>query len=269
MKLGFLGAGNMAHAILEGIFNTNSINSKDVFVSNRGIERLEIIRNKYHFNTTVDNLELIKNAKDVLFICVKPQIFDTISTGIKKSISKNQLVVSIMAGKTIEYIQKSLGTKNVVRVMPNTPSIVGAGISAIAASKEGLKNKNYKEVINVFKSVGEVVEVEERYINAITQVSSSSPAWVFMMIEALADGGVECGLTRDMAYKFATNAVYGAGKLATIKYSKNKVIPAALKDMAASPGGTTIEGIRVLEENGFRGAIIDAVMQAYTRSLEL
>lgn len=269
MKLGFIGAGNMATAILEGIFNFSAFDTKNVYVSSRTKERIEEIKKKYACNVCDNNSQVIKNAKDIVFICVKPQVFDKISSELKKAISKTQLVVSVMAGKSIEYLQKTLGTKNVVRVMPNTPALVGAGISAVAASKEALKCKSYKEVLNILKSTGEVVEVEEKYINAITQISGASPAWVFMMIEALADGGVECGMPRDMAYKFATNAVYGAGKLATAKYNENGTVPAVLKDMVASPGGTTIEGIRVLEENGFRGAIIDAVMQAYGRALEL
>lgn len=269
MKLGFIGAGNMASAILTGISKSNVLDCKDIFVSNRSKEKLDDLKNNFGFNVSTDNSYVIKNAKDILFICVKPQVFDTISKDLKKLIDKKQLVVSIMAGKTIDYLQKSLGTKNVVRVMPNTPCLVAAGISAVSASKEALKDKNYKEVLNVLKTIGEVVEVEEKYINAITQVSGASPAWIFMLIEALADGGVECGLPRDMAYKFVMSAVYGSGKLADIKYKESKTHPGVLKDMVTSPAGTTIEGVRVLEENGFRGALIDAVLQSYSRSLEM
>ena len=269
MKVGFIGAGNMARAILTGISASNVLDCKDIFISNRSKEKLDDLKNNFGFNVSTDNSYVIKNAKDVLFICVKPQIFETISKDLSKLIGKKQLVVSIMAGKTIDYLQKSLGTKNIVRVMPNTPCLVGAGISAVSASKEALKDKNYKEVLNVLKTIGEVVEVEEKYINAITQVSGASPAWIFMLIEALADGGVECGLPRDMAYKFAMSAVYGSGKLAALKYKENKTHPGVLKDMVTSPSGTTIEGVRVLEENGFRGAIIDAVLQSYSRSLEM
>lgn len=269
MKIGFIGAGNMARAILTGISASKVLDCKDIFVSNRSKEKLDDLKNNFGFNVSTDNSYVVKNAKDILFICVKPQIFDSISKDLKKLIGKKQLVVSIMAGKTIDYLQKSLGTKNIVRVMPNTPCLVAAGISAVSASKEALKDKNYKEVLNVLKTIGEVVEVEEKYINAITQVSGASPAWIFMLIEALADGGVECGLPRDMAYKFAMGAVYGSGKLAVCKYKENKTHPGVLKDMVTSPAGTTIEGVRVLEENGFRGALIDAVLQSYSRSLEM
>ena len=269
MKIGFIGAGNMAKAILTGIYKSNIVSKNDVFVSNRTKEKLDIIKDEFSYNVSTDNSFVLKNAKDLVFICVKPQVFDTISDELKKKISKTQIIVSIMAGKTIEYLQKKLGTKNIVRVMPNTPSLVGSGVSAVVASKEAVKNKNYTKVLDILKGIGEVVETEEKYMNAITQVSGASPAWIFMMIEALADGGVECGLPRDLAYKLATNAVYGSGKLAAIKYNENKTHPGVLKDMVTSPAGTTIEGVRVLEENGFRGAIIDAVLQSYSRSLEL
>lgn len=269
MKAGFIGAGNMARAILTGISKSKVLDCKNIFVSNRSKEKLDELKINFGFNVSVDNSYVVKNAKDVLFICVKPQVFDYIAKDLKKIIGKNQLVVSIMAGKSIEYIEKSLGSKKVIRVMPNTPCLVNAGISAVAASKDAIKDKNYKEVLKVLQTIGEVVEVEEKYINAITQVSGASPAWIFMLIEALADGGVECGLPRDMAYKFAMSAVYGSGKLAVDKYSENKTHPGVLKDMVTSPAGTTIEGLRVLEENGFRGAIIDAVLQSYSRSLEM
>ncbi|MBO6119173.1 MAG: pyrroline-5-carboxylate reductase [Lachnospiraceae bacterium] len=269
MKIGFIGAGNMSRAILTGISKSEVLDSKNVFVSNRSKEKLESIESDFGFNVSTDNSYVIKNAKDVLFICVKPQVFDTIAKDIKKSINQKQLVVSIMAGKSIEYLEKTLGTKNIIRVMPNTPCLVGAGVSAVAGSEMALKNNNYNDVLEVLKTIGEVIEVDEKYINAITQVSGASPAWIFMMIEALADGGVECGLPRDMAYKFATSAVYGSGKLASMKYAENKTHPGVLKDMVTSPAGTTIEGVRVLEENGFRGAIIDAVLQSYSRSLEM
>ena len=211
----------------------------------------------------------MKNAKDIVFICVKPQVFAEIAPSLKKSISSSQMIVSIMAGKSIEYLEKALGTKNIVRVMPNTPSLVNAGISAICASDKVKKDKKFEVVCDIMKCCGETEVVDEKYIDAITQVSGASPAWIFMMIEALADGGVECGVPRDMAYKFAMSAVYGSGKLALDKYKKDKTHPGVLKDMVTSPAGTTIEGVRVLEENGFRGAVIDAVLQSYGRALEL
>lgn len=265
MKIGFIGCGNMASAILGGIAKSKIIDKKDVYVSNRSKEKLDVIQKKYGFNVSTKNSDVINKATDIIFICVKPQIFDTISNDLKKQIKKNQLVVSIMAGKNIKYLENALGTKNVIRVMPNTPCLVGAGISAVATNIKTANNKSYEFVLKILETLGEAVPVEEKYINIITQISGASPAWIFMFIEALADGGVECGMPRDMAYKFAKSAVMGSGKLAMEK----DMHVGALKDMVTSPAGTTIEGVRVLEENGFRGAIIDAVMAAYGRACEL
>ena len=269
MKIGFIGAGNMANALMTGLKNNKSISKTDVFVADTDVSRLTYIKNQYGFNVSQNNDEVINSASDILFLCIKPQVFDEIASELKKVIKKEQIVVSIMAGKSIEYLSGGLSTKNIVRVMPNTPCLASAGICAVATNDEIKKDERFEVILDILKGAGEAEVVDEKYINAITQVSGASPAWVFMMIEALADGGVECGMSRDMAYKFATNAVYGAGKLAVDKYNENKTHPGVLKDMVTSPAGTTIEGVRVLEENGFRGAVIDAVLASYARSLEL
>ena len=269
MKIGFIGAGNMAKAILTGIYNSKTVDKKDIFVSNKTKTKLDGIKKEFGYNVSTDNTYVVENAKDIIFICVKPQVFDSISTELKSNINKNQLVVSIMAGKSINYLKKSLGTKNIVRVMPNTPCLVGAGVSAITTSKEILKSSKYKKIKSILKEIGEVIETNEKYINIITQVSGASPAFLFMFIEALVDGGVKCGMPRDMTYKFATNAVFGSGKLALLKYNEDKIKPITLKDMVTSKGGTTIEGVKALDKRGYREAIIEAVCKAYERSLEL
>lgn len=265
MKVGFIGAGNMAKAILAGMHKSNVINKKDVFVSNKTKEKLVDIDKKYGYYTSIKNDDVIEKSKDVIFLCIKPQVFDEIKNELKKSINKNQIIVTIIAGKTLDYLEKSLGTKNIIRVMPNTPCLVGAGICSITATSSAKKDKRYDEIINILKNIGETVEVDEKYVNAITQISGASPAWIFMFIEALADGGVLCGMPRDLAYKFASNAVMGSGKLAVEK----NVHPGILKDMVTSPAGTTIEGVKVLEEKGFRGAVIDAVNASYQKSIKL
>ena len=269
MKIGFIGAGNMANALMTGIQYNENIAKDDIYVADNDSDKLSHITKNYGFNVSNSNDEVIKNAKDILFLCIKPQVFDEIASELKKSIGNDQIVVSIMAGKSIGFLSEKLSTENVVRVMPNTPCLVRAGICAVATNDTIKKDKRFDVILSILRGAGEAEVVDERYINAITQVSGASPAWVFMMIEALADGGVECGMSRDMAYKFATNAVYGSGKLAVAKYNESKTHPGVLKDMVTSPAGTTIEGVRILEENGFRGAIIDAVLASYARSLEL
>ena len=265
MKVGFIGAGNMATAILTGIAKAGALDKKDVYVSNRSKAKLDRIAKDFSFETSTDNKVVLKKEKDVVFLCVKPQIFDEIKDDLKKHVGKEQLIVSIMAGKSIDYIKKALGVKKVVRVMPNTPCLVGAGISSFTPSEEAKKDKNLAKVHEILESIGEVLDVEEKYVNAVTQVAGASPAWIFMMIEALADGGVMCGLPRDMAYRLAKASVYGSGKLAIEKGSH----PGVLKDMVTSPAGTTIEGVKVLEDKGFRGALIDAVVAAYEKTKKL
>lgn len=248
MKIGFIGAGNMANAIITGI-KDSKMKDIDIFAS----------------KTSKDNIGVFKNAKDIIFLCVKPQVFDNIYKDLKKQISKSHLVVSIMAGKNIEYLVKTLGTKNIVRVMPNIPCLVGKGVSAVAASGVVKKDKRYSDVLKIIGSTGKAIEVDEKYINAITQVSGASPAFTFMYIEALADAGVKCGLPRKMALEFAKSAVEGAANLAV---NSEKHL-GELKDMVCSPAGTTIEGVKVLEEKGFRGAVIDAVCAAYDRCVKM
>lgn len=274
MKIGFIGAGNMARAILTGIASskkTIKINKNDIFVSNRTKSKLDEIKKVFQYNVTLKNDEVLKKAKDIIFLCIKPQVFDEIKNDLKKHINKDQMIVSIMAGKSIDYLEESLGTKNIIRVMPNALCLVNAGISALAIRKyakiDAKKNVSDKYIIvrKILMGVGELVEVDEKYINAITQVSGASPAWVFMMIESLADGGVACGMPRDMAYKFAASAVCGSGKL----MKERNLHPGFLKDLICSPAGTTIEGVKVLEEKGFRGAVIDAVVAAYNKSIKI
>lgn len=270
MKIGFIGAGNMAKAIFAGIKKSDIVDKNDVYVNSRTQESLNVVNSDYGYNINLDVHDTVKKAKDIIFICVKPQVIDYVASDIKNDISKDQVIVSIVAGKTRAYLREHFGTENVIRIMPNTPCLVGAGISAVTydaalfEKNPSLKEK-LSEVLKIVRAMGDFEIVEEKYIDAITQVSGASPAWIFMMIEALADGGVECGMPRDMAYKFAKNAVYGSGKLAIEK----NLHPGILKDMVTSPAGTTIEGVRVLEEKGFRGAVIDAVLAAYNKSIKL
>ncbi len=269
MKIGFIGAGNMAKAIFAGIKKSNIIDKNDVYVNSRTQESLNVVNSDYGFNIDINVHDVVKNAKDIIFICVKPQVIDFVASDIKNDLSKDQIIVSIVAGKTRAYLREHFGTENVIRIMPNTPCLVGAGISAVTYDASVFENdslnQKLKEVLKIVAAMGEYEVVEEKYIDAITQVSGASPAWIFMMIEALADGGVLCGLPRNMAYRFAENAVYGSGALAKEK----NLHPGILKDMVTSPAGTTIEGVKVLEDKGFRGAIIDAVVAAYMKTKKL
>ena len=268
-KVAFIGAGNMASAVIGGIINSKLIDASNVYVSNPSNGKLERLKAEYGLNTSNDNCEVARNGEDLVFLCVKPIFLLDEINEIKDSIGENTTVVSVAAGKSLAVMEEAFGKKvKLIRVMPNTPALVGEGCSAVVANEEASKPENrqvFDEVCEICRSFGEVVEVPERLIDVAGQVGGASPAWIFMVIEALADGAVAEGMPRDMAYKFAISGVAGAGKLA----QKKNMHPGALKDMVTSPGGTTIQGVRTLEERGVRGAFIDAVINACEKAKTL
>lgn len=269
MKVGFIGYGNMGSAIVNRVIEENIVDTKELYISDLNKDKTIDIRQKYDINIFVDNMELIKNNLDILFLCVKPQNLEETINSIKNIINDNVLIVSIVAGKSIDYIEKLFEKKiKIVRVMPNTPALIGEGISAICTNElanNEENNKTYDLVLKIISSIGDVFNVEEKYFDIITQISGASPAFIFMVIEAMVDGAVLCGMPRDMAYKFASKAVKGSGALA---YEK-KCNPGILKDMVTSPSGTTIEGVKVLEENAVRGAFMNAIIESYKKSKNL
>ena len=264
-KLGFIGAGNMASAIIGGIVKSGLCAPEDIIVSNPTESKLEALAKQYGVRTEKDNLAAVK-ASDILFLCVKPQMMDSVLAEIGSAVSDEQTLVSIAAGKTLSYFEEKLGSgKKLVRVMPNTPALCGEGMSAVCGSERMQEPENqavFEDVLAVCRSFGEAAVVPERLVDVAGQVAGASPAWIFLVIEALADGAVACGMPRDMAYRFASQGVAGAGKLAAVTGRH----PGELKDMVTSPGGTTIEGVRVLEESGVRAAFMNAVMKAYEKS---
>ena len=271
MKIGFIGAGNMASALIDGVFSINGINPNDIYVSNPSNEKLNNLKNKYNLNTTNDNLSILKNNVDILFICVKPQVLDKVLNEIKNDIKENTILVSIVAGKTLDYIKGIIGNnKNIVRVMPNTPCLVKKGVFALCKDKlinenidkdESIKNK-CSFLCDVLNKLGEVIEISEDNFDIATQIGGASPAWLFMIAEAMADGAVYEGMKRDLAYKFIANAIIGSGEL--LKADAGN--PGKLKDMVTSPKGTTIAGVKALEEYGVRAAFMQAVIDSVNRS---
>lgn len=266
--LGFIGAGNMASAIIGGIVRAGLVSPERIYASNPSRGKLEKLHETLGITVASDNKEAVQKA-DIVFLCVKPQMLDGVLEEIKDLLSPKQTVVSIAAGKTLSYFEERLGSgRKLVRVMPNTPALVGAGMSAVCGNAETEKEENkelFADVLALCKSFGEALVIPERLVDVAGQVAGASPAWIFMAIEALADGAVCCGMPRDMAYRFAAGGVAGAGEL-LLKSGKH---PGALKDMVTSPAGTTIEGVRVLEESGVRAAFMDAVIEAYEKSKRL
>jgi pyrroline-5-carboxylate reductase len=264
MKIGFIGAGNMAEALMKGIISAG-IAAKDEVIAGEVIkERREIIARDLNVKVTSDNVEVARSAQ-ILLLAIKPQQMPTVLEELKPYLGPEHLLISIAAGIKISYIESRLNAGvRVVRVMPNQPCLVGASASAFALGKFA-RSEDKDFVLKVLKSVGLAMPVDEKLLDAVTGLSGSGPAFVYLVIEAMADGGVLSGLPRDIAVKLAAQTVLGAAKTVL----ETGIHPAAGKDMVASPAGTTIEGLRVLEEAGVRGAFIDAVEAATKRSTEL
>lgn len=258
MKLGFIGCGNMATAIIKGIL-ANGIAGKDDII---GADLSEAVRNKINgdlgIQVTTDNKEAAK--AEVLFLSVKPQFYETVIGEIKDVVTDTQLIITIAPGKTLDWLDKQFGKSlKIVRTMPNTPALVGEGITA-ACYNGNVSRADLDKAVTILTSFGKCEVVPEHLMDVVTSVSGSSPAYVFMFIEAMADAAVADGMPRAQAYEFAAQAVLGSAKM-VLETGKH---PGELKDMVCSPGGTTIEAVRVLEEKGMRSAVFEA-MKACTR----
>lgn len=262
--IGFIGCGNMGSAILEGILQSKIAKKSDVFVSCRSKDSKNRIEEEFGVKV-IDNIDVVKNS-DIIFLAVKPNVFPDVIDEIKDEIKiKNPLVISIAAGMTIERIEKLFGTQlRLVRTMPNTPALVGAGMSALCAN-ENVEKSDKDKVLEIFESFGEAEFVSEKLMDAVIGVSGSSPAYIYMLIEAMADGAVMAGMPRHQAYKFAAQSVMGSAKMVL----ETGIHPGELKDAVCSPGGTTIAGVSKLEEKGFRDAIISAEKACIEKSIEM
>ena len=263
-ELGLIGVGNMGTALLKGVLSSNTIDKEKIIIYD---VREEVIKNRiqeFNVKAVGSNTELVQQVKFII-IAVKPQNIDSVLEEIGPKLSEDQILISIAAGVTLDYIKKFIG-KNIglVRVMPNTPALVGEGASAIAHNKNVTEN-DLKYVKKVLNSVGKVVELEEKHIDAVTGLSGSGPAYVFVMIEALADGGVKMGLPRNIALKLAAQTVLGSAKMVI----ETGMHPGELKDMVASPGGTTITALHEIEKGKLRATLISAVEAATLKSKSL
>lgn len=253
-KIGFIGCGNMASAMIKGITKSGLIKAENIIASDPYMEKLNDIKNKTGIKITRDNLE-ITNFSDILVLSVKPNKYKDIIEEIRESISEDTIIVTIAAGISINKIEEYVGRDmKVVRTMPNTPALVGEGMSALSHNKN-VDEEELNKIVDIFKCFGKVEVVEEGYIDTITALTGSSPAYVYMFIEALADGAVLKGLPRDKAYKMAAQAVYGSAKM-VLETGRH---PGELKDDVCSPGGTTIEAVYSLEKSGLRAAVIEAM----------
>ena len=267
-KIGFIGGGNMAEAMIKGLLSASFIEAKNVFVSEPSEAKRDTLHAEYKIKVSADNRELVKKC-DILILAVKPQILQEVLVDIRSLVDSDKLVISIAAGVPISIIDDALrGDKNkkfsIVRTMPNTPALVQEGVTAIA-SGEHVRKIDVKIAHRIFEAVGRTVDVEEDQLDAVTGLSGSGPAYIFMLIEALSDAGVKMGLSREVANTLTIQTVLGSAKLAR----ESGKHPGELKDMVTSPAGTTISGLHALEEGSFHTTLMNAVEDATLRSREL
>jgi len=263
-RIGFLGCGNMGEALVKGLVEASVVSAGALMASDSRTDRLADLERRYGVRIAKDNVELAREC-DVVVLAVKPQIMAAVLTEVAPTLSRRQLVISIAAGVATATIRKEVGKDiRLIRVMPNTPALVLEGATAIAKAK-GLEDGDLETAQEIFGAVGKVVVLDEELMDAVTGLSGSGPAYVAVVIESLADGGVKMGLDRVTAMTLATQTVLGAAKLLL----ETGLHPGSLKDMVSSPGGTSIAGIAALEEGGIRTTFITAVERATQRSREL
>lgn len=265
IKLGIIGGGVMAEAILARLFNAKLYQPHEVLVSEPKVTRREFLQQTYQVQVTVENQSAVE-SRDALLLAIKPQVLGMVLGGLnlENRPQPYPLVISILAGVPLSRLEAGFPQYPVVRVMPNTPATVGAGMTAIAPGIT-VDPHHLALATTIFEAVGQVVPVPESLMDAVTGLSGSGPAFVAMMVEALADGGVAAGLPRVIAAQLALQTVLGTAQL----LQTTELHPAQLKDKVTSPGGTTIAGVAQLEKAGFRSAIIEAVQAAYRRSQQL
>ena len=253
MRLGFIGAGNMAQAMIGGILAKEIVKKEDIIASAATQNTIDKVAKEFGINVTLDNREVAK--ADIVFLAVKPFYYEEVIDGIKDVVDEKQLIISVAAGKSVEWVENAFGgKKKIVRIMPNTPALVGEAVTAICPNTN-ITDGEKQEIVELIASFGLAQIVSEKIMDAVIAVSGSSPAYVFMFIEAMADAAVAEGMPRVQAYQFAAQAVLGSAKM-VLDTGRH---PGDLKDMVCSPAGTTIEAVRVLEERGFRSAIFEAM----------
>jgi pyrroline-5-carboxylate reductase len=262
--IAFLGAGNMAEALIKGLLRAGTARPEGIIATGRRTERLEELQRTYGIRTTQDNLAAAREA-EIVVLSVKPQAMDKLVIQVAPALDHRKLVISVAAGVPIAALERRLGAgARIIRTMPNTPSLVGAGACALSRG-EHASEEDLAVASRIFQSVGITTVVEENLLDAVTGLSGSGPAYVFLVIEALSDAGVKVGLPRYTALKLAAQTVLGAAHLLI----ETQAHPGQLKDQVTSPGGTAIAGLHTLEAGGLRTTLINAVEAATRRAREL
>ena len=264
MKIGFIGGGTMAEAILGGMLNAGIANPADIIIGEPVAPRREYLAGQYSVEVTAANGEVVRKS-ELMMLAVKPQDLPKVYADIGAELSSRQAALSIAAGTPIKALSAGLKADNIIRVMPNTPAQIGAGMTMWTCAPS-VSQAHRDATAEILSTIGDAIYVDdEKYLDMATALSASGPAYVFLILEALIDAGVYVGLPRDTARRLALQTVKGSVELV----SQTGQHPAALKDLVTSPGGTTAEGLQALERAGVPAAIVDAVNAAYRKSIRL
>lgn len=262
--IGFIGGGNMASAIIGGLLSSGLADREHIMAADKSEQAVARLKETFGIQATTVNTEVSAGA-DILFLAVKPDMFATVIPGIRDALKENVVVVSIAAGQSVAMVEAAFEKPvKLIRVMPNTPALVGASMSALCKN-DLVTEEELNEVCRLFGSFGEAEVIPEKLMDVVVGISGSSPAYVYMIIEAMADAAVADGMPRVQAYKFAAQAVLGSAKM-VLETGKH---PGELKDMVCSPGGTTIEAVAVLEKMGLRSAVIEGQRACVRKSKEM
>lgn len=259
---GFIGGGNMAEAIIKGMIQDSRFKVQEILVSEPREERRRYLEQSYGIKTTPSNRE-VASLCGIMILAVKPQNMAGVLGEIAENITEEKTVVSIAAGITLSYLQSKLKTKKLIRVMPNTPALIQKGMSVMSLC-ECFDDRDIKTVREIFMSVGNVVTLPEKYMDAVTALSGSGPAFLALFVEAMIEGGVSMGLGREHASELAVQTMIGTAGLLD-----SGMPPEKLREMVTSPGGTTAAGLKVLEEKGLKDIVTDTLMAALKRAEEL
>ncbi|MEF2560752.1 MAG: pyrroline-5-carboxylate reductase [Eggerthellaceae bacterium] len=264
MKLGFIGCGNMAKAIIKGVLSSNLVPANDICASNATEAHAKASAEELGISVSTCNATVVSNS-DAIFLSVKPYQYEQIIAEIKDSVRDDQIIVTIAPGKTIQWLTDQFGKPTkIIRTAPNTPALVGEGLTAYHAN-ELVSADEVAYVVSLLESFGSAVELKETLLDVSATVGGCTPAYTYMFIEAIADAGVAEGLTRQQAYQIAAQAVMGSAKM-VLETGKH---PGELKDQVTSPSGSTIVGVQSLEEHAFRGTVIRALRDATAKSRTL
>ena len=262
-KLGFIGGGKMASAILNGVISSAWLQKENIFVSDKNKEALEILKNKHNINVTTNNIEVVKNCNIILF-AVKPFVLRDVLEEIKPYITENHTVLSIAAGISTKTIEEILGNVPVVRIMPNTPALVNSGMSAVCGGKYA--SKKHKDLaLDIFKSVGKVIESEEKYIDIITAISGSGPAYYYYIIDEIAKAGAKLGLDYETCLKLSAQTALGSAKM----IMESGINPEQLIINVTTPGGCTAVGNGVLKNNKVSDIMYETIEKTAQKAFEL